>query len=331
MVLGGALALAAVLLYLLTYSEAPPTEPQPQRLPGLAWLPAEAGLVAGVDLVGLRQQTWLVELVGRATHQVQQEAEYQAFIEASGFDYARDLDSLWLGVFGPGEQPLITGVAEGRFARAKILNYARQQGAAANMHRGIEIYRVRTQAPVSDRPERIFAFAFLDDTRLAFGSDREQVATVIDCWLGKTPAVGSDASRRAELERLAAGQQAWAVDELAKWELPIFGEQGFLQGLRTAVVQVASGIRVSEQGLAVWAAAQCRDPGQAQRLRDNLNIMLGLARLVLLRQADEGAQGLGKALERLELSQHGDTLEARATLAPETLAQLLGISARSRP
>ena len=128
LVLAAGLALFGGVVY-LAYMSRPQRPPQPERVTGLAWLPAEAGLVGGVDLAGLRQQGWLLDDLRRATGDVKEAPDYRAFVEATGFDYSRDLDHLWVGVFGTSQQPLLTGVAEGRFVRPRILDYARKQGA----------------------------------------------------------------------------------------------------------------------------------------------------------------------------------------------------------
>ena len=327
----GGLALLGAGVY-LAHDGRPQPPPEPKAVAGLAWLPAQAGLVAGLDLAEMRQQVWLLEMIRRATGEVRESPDYQAFVEATGFDYARDLDHVWVGVFGPSEQPVVVGVAEGRFARAKILAYARTQGSARHRYQGIEIYQVQTgvQNPrpresgsaKSNQSGRSFAFAFLDNTHLAFASDSERAAMIVDCWLGKAPAVGSDEGRRAAVEQLAAGRQAWVVDELAKWQPPVFQKQEALQAL---VVQLSLGLRVSGAGVEVETEARCREPGQAERLRDNLRVLVLAARLALGRQRDESSQALGEALGNLALSQQGDTLQARVTLPPETLAALLGV------
>lgn len=322
LVLAIGLLLVAAALYLAYLTRPQPLSP-PEEVAGLAWLPAATGLVAGVDVAALRQQAWLLEMIRRATEGVSEDAEYHAFVQATGFDYRHDLDRVWLGLFGPSEQPLVAGVVEGRFAAARLRDYVRKQGGRLHRHPGIEIYHVPTQPQAPGQPERGFAFAFLDDTHLAFASDVERAAMVIDCWLGKAPAVGSDEARRVEVERLAVGKQAWAVNELAKWKAPVLRRQGVGQVLGAMVVQLAVGLRVSGQGVELAGEARCREPGQAERLRDTLSLLLLVARGALGRQGDESAQVVGEALSNLTLAQRGDTLQARVLLQRETLAILL--------
>lgn len=336
LVVVGGLVLVGAAVY-LAYRSRPQQRFQLGQVAGLAWLPAEAGLVGSVDLAALRQQAWLLEMMRRATGEVKEAPDYQAFVEATGFDYSRDLDHFWLGVFGSSEQPRLTGVAEGRFARVKILDYARRQGAVPRRHQNIDIYEVppapphspprSSRAPAEEPSGRGFAFAFLDDSHLAFASDAERVAMIVDCWLGKSPAVLADGARRAELERLAAGKQAWVVDEPAKWKPPFFHAAESGQPLAAIVVKIALGLRVSGQGVELAGEARCREPAQAERLRDNLNAMVLLGRMALSRQRNENAQALAQALADLTLTQQGDTVVARVLVPPDKLAALFGVPA----
>lgn len=328
LVVVGALALVGAVVYLAHRTRPQPQPPRPEAkaLAGLAWLPAESGLVAGIDLREVRRQGWLLEMIRQAGGEEKWAPDYQAFVEATGFDYTRDLDRLWVGVFGPSEEPVVVGVAEGRFARDKILAHARRQGARLNPHRGTEIYQVRTGLRNRSGAPGRFAFAFLDDTHLAFANDARGAAQVVDCWRGQAPAVGSDPVRRAGLEQLAAGQQAWAVDDLAKWQPPGFRDQ---ESLRALVAQAALGLRVSGAGLEVEGEARCHDPRQAARLRDNLRVLTLVGRLALSRQQAKSSQALGEVLGKLELTREGDTLRAHVILRPELLAGLLGTSVSS--
>lgn len=325
--LAGALFLVGLVAY-QAYRGRPQPQPLPAPTAGLAWLPGEAGLVAGINIAEIRNQPWLLELIRRVSGEVQEGPDYRAFVEATGFDYTRDLDQLWVGVFGPSGQPLVVGVVEGRFAREKILAEVARQRGLLSRHQGVSMYEVQTGSPPGGRrltePPRRFAFAFLDEAHLAFASELRGVAAVVDCWQGRAPAVGSDALRRAGIERVAAGRQLWLVDELGRWQPRAFLEQQSLQNLLT---QAALGVRVSEEGLELEAEARCRESQQAERLRDNLRIALLAGRLALGRQTDRASQALAETISTLDLTQQGDIVRARVLLGREALAALLGTSA----
>lgn len=328
LLLAGALALVAGVVYWAQRSQ-PQPPPRPIELAGLAWLPAEAGLVGEVDLAQVRQHAWLVELLRGVTGEEKVAPDYQAFVEATGFDYTRDLDRLWVGAFGPSRAPVVVGVAEGRFARQKILAYARQQSIQVVPQQGIDMYEVKTGPPGPGRQRAggapgTFAFAFLDDTHLAFASDSRGAGLVVDCWAGRAPAVGSEKAHREHLEQLAAGRQVWLVDELGKWSPPWIQDQQAVQAL---MGEAALGLRVSGEGLEVELEALCHQPRQAERLRDNLRIATLAGRLALGRQPDRSSQAIGEALGALRFEQEGEILRARVSLSPAQVAAILGAPA----
>ena len=322
LILLGALALVAVVLY-LGYRSQPAPSISSVPLPGLAWLPAEATLVGGLDLEALREQAWLLVLLGQASGEVQEEGDYQAFVEATGFDYQRDLDRVWLARLPAGKRAETAGVAQGGFQRERILGYVRAQ-AAAHAHGQFNIYEVPLRALDGDARARHFAFTFLDASHLAFGSGVRPVQQVIDCWLGKAPAVAADEVRARELEQAATGRQAWVVDSSDDWVKLIPGDDENRAGLAEVITQMAVGLTVKEQGLELAAEVRCQEISQAERLRDNLGLMIVLGQLALSRDTDETAHLIREALGNLTLTYRDRSVQARLLLSPATLERLLG-------
>lgn len=312
-----ALGVTAGVVYLAQRSQPRPAF-EARSIDQLAWLPAESGLVAGVDVAVVRRQEWLVGMLDEVAGAETATPDYQAFVQATGFDYARDLDRLWLGLFGASDLPTVVGVAEGRFDRARITAHALRQNTRVLERGGVQIYEVETE----HRPPRHFAFAFLDESYLAFGSDGRAVAQVVDCWQGRAAGVGADPARRAEVERLAAGQAIWAVDELAKWQPQFLRQQ---KELLAVVSRLAVGSRVGPDGLALEAEALCQEPQQARRLRDTLYVLATMGRIGLARESDKASQAAGEALGNLKLTAEGGALQGRVQVTPETLAALLDV------
>ena len=315
MLLAAAAAVAVVLYW--AWSRQPARPPAMEAVPGLAWIPAESGLVAGVNLAAVREQPWLVAELRAVAGAQAEAADYRAFVGATGFDYTRDLDRVWLGVYGASDRPTVAGVAEGRFARGKVLAHARQQKATLLIYHGVEIYEVETR----QEPQGRFAFAFLDDTHVAFGSDARAAARVVECWQGRGAAVSADAGRRAALERLAAGRSLWAADDLARWQPTFLRAQ---KDLQSVVTTLAAGVAVSGQGLTLEAEARCREPQLARQLHDNLRIGALAGRLALARQPDKTSQAVGEALGNLSFTREGDAVRVGVLLPPDLVARLLG-------
>ncbi|MFQ5778726.1 MAG: hypothetical protein ACE5IP_12035 [Terriglobia bacterium] len=318
----GALLVGAGLLLVSSRRTPAGRSPAP-GLRGVAWLPAESAVVAGIEIAELRQQDWLWGLVNKATGSVKADSEYEAFINATGFDYTRDLDRVWLGLFGSGWKTPTTGVAEGHFARDRILDYARRQNARVHRHQGIEIHEVRTLARAPRQEEHVFAFAFLDDTHLAFGTGAEQAAMVVDCWLGRAPAVGTDEPRRAELERLVAGHQLWVVNQTAKGEPPGLARRLEVESLRALVTRWVIGVRVDEKGLELEATAYFHDPAQAEPFHAKLGAIVFLGQVALGGSSDEVPRLLRDTLENVKINRKGETLKLQVLVEPRVVSALL--------
>jgi hypothetical protein len=125
----------------------------------LRQLPADATLYAYADLAALRQSAFLHKLDKLTTPQ-QTDADYDAFVRATGFDYTRDLDRIALAARQSPQQLLV--LAEGRFDRQRITDYARRTGHSEQQN-GREVLIVPTT-----QPGRLMAFTFLDAGRILF-------------------------------------------------------------------------------------------------------------------------------------------------------------------
>jgi hypothetical protein len=126
------------------------------------YAPADSDVVMYADLAALRTSPLLQPLESVASN-TQQDADYTAFVRATGFDYSTDLDRLMLVsrknvAGGPSE---LIAVGEGRFDKEKIRSYALANGTVER--RGSkEVFLVK-----SDRPGKTIALTFLGANRIA--------------------------------------------------------------------------------------------------------------------------------------------------------------------
>ena len=130
----------------------------------LANMPADASAVLYADLAGLRQSPFLAELY-RWAPQPPADAEYEKFVQDTGFNYERDLDRVAVAVLKNGQDSTLFAMAEGRFDRKKISAYVSRSGKREN-RAGREIFSV----PVSGSARRI-SFTFLRNDRIALTDD----------------------------------------------------------------------------------------------------------------------------------------------------------------
>jgi hypothetical protein len=93
----------------------------------LALLPSEPMAVAFVDLGQFRSSAFLPQLLAWAPS-LEVEEEYVKFVQATGFNYERDLDRVALAFKRRDASSTVFAVADGRFNRKKIEEYAGRAG-----------------------------------------------------------------------------------------------------------------------------------------------------------------------------------------------------------
>jgi hypothetical protein len=117
-----------------------------------------------LDLKELRSSPFLAQILAWAPQPAPEE-EYARFVEATGFNYERDLDRVAIAFSGTAQTPKTMAVAEGRFDRKKIEAYGEHFGTLKTAA-GKTIYAIALANPV-----RTAYFTFLRDEQLAICND----------------------------------------------------------------------------------------------------------------------------------------------------------------
>jgi hypothetical protein len=158
----GLLTLVAVLALLFFRSHG--RDSQSAREDLLSRLPADSTSVVYMDFQELRASAFLLQILSWAPRP-QPEEEYGKFVQATGFDYERDLDRVGVSFSGSAQSPKTMAVAEGRFDRKKIESYSAHFGALKTAN-GKTIYAVSLS-----NPTRTAYFTFLRDNQVAICND----------------------------------------------------------------------------------------------------------------------------------------------------------------
>ncbi len=128
----------------------------------LARVPTRDAVLAYIDFAALRK-AGLLDLIARPG--VPQEAEYREFVAGTGFDYARDLDSVVVSFAPTGKYFIVSG----RFNWNKLRDYAvRQKGACAG-----PVCRMS-----GSTPERNISFHRLGSNLMALAVSRDDSAAL---------------------------------------------------------------------------------------------------------------------------------------------------------
>jgi hypothetical protein len=140
----------------------------------MSLLPSDSPAVTYIDAASLRglQGSPLAAILGLASPGPQVDRDYAQFVQATGFDYTRDLDhaaiAFWPAGLATPQNPMgddrSVVLAEGRFDQPKITAYALRTGRA-EMHGTQTVYEVPGNPPVA------FEFLSTDRIELASGKD----------------------------------------------------------------------------------------------------------------------------------------------------------------
>ena len=160
LVVGLALCLALLAGYLRWRS----SDSLAARQEQLLLIPADSNAVIFIDLAQIRSSPFLLQLLAWAPNPTP-ESDYAQFVQATGFDYERDLDRFAVAISRQGSSSNAVVIADGRFDRKKIEAYGGKFGALKSSS-GKTIYAV----PMGG-PSRTAFFTFLRDDRVVWSND----------------------------------------------------------------------------------------------------------------------------------------------------------------
>ncbi len=135
----------------------------------LALMPEDATAVVFVDLAQFRTSSFLAQLFAWAPRPAVEE-DYEQFVKATGFNYETDLDRFAVAFSQQSRETLRFAIAEGRFDRKKIEEYAERFGLRIS-HNGVVVFSINWKNAA--RPS---FFTFLRDNRIAWTDDPSYAA-----------------------------------------------------------------------------------------------------------------------------------------------------------
>lgn len=138
----------------------------------LSMLPADPSTVVFLDLEQFRKSSFLSQLLAWLPRDAVEE-DYVQFVKATGFNYERDLDRIAVAFTGNGTSAKSYAIAEGRFDRKKLEDYAMRSGQSSEA-KGLRAFAVNLKN--SARPSY---FAFLRDDRIAWTNDTAYAALFV--------------------------------------------------------------------------------------------------------------------------------------------------------
>ncbi|MGB0036379.1 MAG: hypothetical protein WBP79_12980 [Candidatus Acidiferrales bacterium] len=292
----------------------------------LSLLPSDAPVVAYVDVAGLRrlQNSRLAAGLGLNVPVIGEDRDYQAFVRATGFDYARDLDraaiAFWPASLGTPANVLgedrVLAIAEGRFDEQKIKAYALQTGRTAP-HGAQTLYEVPGNPPVS--------FEFLSPTRIVVAGGKN-----VDVLLPRTTSLvsaGRDPAMQARIERVA-GAPIFAVartDNLPPSFYAGFGHSPQLEHMLRSVKGLTLAGKPDGDQLDIALDAECDSMKSAFELATLLDTFRMFGSVALSdpktrrQMTKEEAAFLGALINQLKVDPQDRWVRLKLIITPEML------------
>ncbi len=201
-----ALALAASGILYTVYHRRSASVPAAAAPPALLDLaPQDSTALVYADLAALRASPFLAQLAALAPAP-NTDRDYAEFIQATGFQYERDLDRVVIALRPAGNDSENFAVADGRFDRQKITAYALRTGKRATLN-GHEVIVIPEKRPVKP-----VTLAFLSESRILL-TNSENLAPLLDHASATRPSGTFPPEMRERVSRVAAAPM-FAVGKL---------------------------------------------------------------------------------------------------------------------
>lgn len=207
----------------------------------LSRFPAEDALAIGIDAGTLREAGLLED------SKTPLEPDYKQFVEGTGFDYKRDLDSVVASFSRSGN----FFIARGRFNWAKLRDYAKQEGGSCYQ----DLCRVQ-----GSKPERHISFLPLRNDAIALAVSTNDLAATL---LRKTGQPVTAAIPAAPVWISVPGAELRRQDALPP-------EMHFMLSALTSADHVVITFGPTPQGIEAKMEATCRTKDDAKVLASQL-------------------------------------------------------------
>jgi hypothetical protein len=230
--------------------------------------PADSSFIAYADVAALRQDPLFQRVVALA-EPATQDRDYVDFVRATGFDYQRDLDRVVIASQPGAAASGTTVVADGRFDRKKIEEYALRSGKVGNQN-GRTVYVVPSATPGKN-----ISFTFLSANRMALSDGGNFFAT--PGGFSPTPL---DPAMHDRLSRVAGAPLFFAAKTPARGAIGTNAAPG-APSLLQSVRWLDFAAQPDNGDVILSAEGECDSPEDAQKVATAVEFLRGVMRSAL--------------------------------------------------
>jgi len=294
--------------------------------------PEPARLLPGADGFLYVDYSWLRKTNGKAFNPVTHEPEYEQFIQETGFDYERDLDSVAFAIHYPEKWPgggtggkapesRFSEVFIGRFDSNKCSAYFRRMAKSVENYQSVEIYTI----PVYGRMFRI-AILGVDTVAASNHDDPAVIRGIVDRSRRLASPFGGPALLRRYYKRVQLASPFWMVAHAEPASPEFGGWLSFLPHPADVVISASFNplhLPFRAGALHVRAEAWAGDEQDARAIVDKADVFLALLRSAEASVESPGNDaGLKAFFDSLQVKQEDTRAVLLATLPTEVLRKL---------
>lgn len=294
--------------------------------------PEPARLLPGADGFLYVDYSWVRRTNGRPFNPVVHDPEYERFIQDTGFDYERDLDSVafaihypenWPGggTGGKAPEPRFSEVFIGRFDSDKCAAYFNRTAKSVESYNSVKIFTI----PIYGRTFRI-AILGVDAVAASNHEDPAVIRAMVDRSRRLASPFGGPALLRRYYKRVQLASPVWLVAHLDPSSPEFGGVTNFLPHPTDVVISASFNplhLPFRAAALHVRAEAWAGSEEDARFIADKANVFLTLFHSAEASVGSPGSDADLKALfDSLEIKQEDKRAVLLATVPTEVLHKL---------
>src|SRR5580700_8405206 len=295
--------------------------------------PEPARLLPGADGFVYANLGWARKANGgKLLLPVAHDPEYDRFIQETGFDFERDLDSAAFAVHypenwpgggtgGAASEPRFSEVFTGRFDGSRCLAYLKRTAASVETYNSIDIFTI----PLYGRSFRIAILA-VDTVAASNHDDPAVIRGIVDRSRRLASPFGGPALLRRYYKRVQLASLAWVVARIDPAS-PGVGSWNTLFGSPATVVvsgSYLSPLHLRVDAVHLRAEAFTQSPDEAQAIADKATVFIALTHSAETSVGTHGTDPDVKAFfDSLKVREEGDRAVLTAVMPFGFLRKML--------
>jgi hypothetical protein len=295
--------------------------------------PEPARLLPGADAFLYANFGWVRKVSDKPLPSVSHDPEYQRFIQETGFEFERDLDSVAFAVHypsawpgggtgGAAPEPRFSEVFIGKFDGQRLAAYFGHEAKSVENYNSINIYTI----PMQERTFRV-AILSVDSVAASNHDDPAVIRGMVDRSRRLASPFAGPALLRRFYKRVQLASPAWAVAHVDP-SSPQFGSwRDFLSRPADVVISASYNplhLPLRAGALHVRAEAWAANDTDARNISDKMNLLLEMFHSAEVSVGSPGSDADVKALfDSLQVHQEDSHAVLLATLPTSVIRKLV--------